>query len=76
MSKELKDFEVVAHVIKFDQSDERKIEFQGEYRLLAIYINRYGIEVGMLVECEEGHVHSWGSEIYEEFLAFQHQEGA
>ena len=67
-SKELKDFEIVAHTIKVEP-----VELHGEnykwYKVHAIYINRYGLEVGYLVYNENSQqYYSWDYSVFMEYI--------
>ena len=44
----LKDFDVVAFVIKLDKPESLIIHNYAHYEMLSIYVNRYGIQIGGL----------------------------
>jgi hypothetical protein len=63
----LKDFEIVAHTIPV----KGDVHLSGDYRnnkVLAVYLNRYGIEIGYLLLEEEKNLWSMDPVIYEEYL--------
>lgn len=70
-SKPLKDFEIVAHVIPVQS--RRKFSHCGDtYIFQALYINRYGLEIGALVkDVKTGKLNSWDPGIWDEYLEMQ-----
>ena len=67
-TRSLKDFDIVAHVIPI-ASNAKFCHFGDNYNFLALYINRYGLEVGALVkDTKSGKIYSWDHYIWEEYL--------
>lgn len=63
----LKDFDIVAHTISVPPQRLKGPNYKN-YELHAIYINRYGLEVGYLVFDTEGkEYHSWDHLILQEY---------
>ena len=66
-TKELKDFDIVAHVVKLDGKSFE--HHGGNYTVKALYVNRYGLGIGALVQnVNTSEHHSWDPFIWEEYL--------
>lgn len=65
----LKDFDIVAHIVKVDGKSFRHAG--DEYQVRALYINRYGLEIGALVQdVKTNDLHSWDPCIWEEYIHY------
>ena len=70
-SKPLKDFDVVTHIVRLDQPLKFR-SHDGQYMMLATYINRYGLQIGALLkDPRTDEVISWDPFIWEEYLDFR-----
>jgi hypothetical protein len=68
VGKKLKAYYIVAHVINLESTQKKTITSKGEkFRILAVYINRYGMEIGMLVESSEGRLISYDRDLFKEY---------
>jgi len=71
MGKPLKDFDVVAHVITLQDPVPFVCATNGSiYTQLAVYINRYGLEIGALLKDGDGELISFDPHLYQEHLAY------
>lgn len=68
VSKGLKDFDIVAHTISVEPQ-ELQCKGYESYKVHAIYINKYGLEVGYLVwNTNSLQYYSWDRYILEEYF--------
>lgn len=72
MKKQLKDWDIVAHIIPIGHSEHDVGTYFGWsgkcYRYLAVYINRYGLEIGRLCKSDDGDIVSMDPILYEEYI--------
>lgn len=63
----LKDFDIVAHTVNLSVSYNLKGDYQNN-KVLAVYLNRYGLEIGYLLLEDNETLWSMDPVLYEEYL--------
>jgi len=73
ISKTLKDFDIVSHIINVEPKDLIGEKYK-YYQVHAIYINKYGLEVGYLVyNSGSEQYYSWDINILQEYNDLKEQ---